>query len=66
MKNCFYGAEKHLVAFRMGPETSVGAEPYSGRLSLFIGSVMKQFIVNSSRVCCVPKSLPQSLLLEDT
>ena len=66
MKNCFYDADKHLLAIHMGPGTLAGAEPYSGRLSLFIGSVMKQLIVNSSRVCCVPKSLPQSLPQENT
>ena len=61
MMNCFYNDDKHLQAFRIGPETLAGAEPHSGRLSLFIGYVMKRLTVNSSRVCFVPKSLPQSL-----
>ena len=61
MMNCFYNDDKHLLAFRIGPETLAGAEPHSGRLSLFIGYVMKRLTVNSSRVCFVPKSLPQSL-----
>ena len=61
MRNCFHEADKHLLAFRIGPETLAGGDPDSGRLSLFIGSVMKQLIAKSSIVSLVPKSLPESL-----
>ena len=49
----FYDADKHLLAIRMGPETSAGAESHCGRLSKFFGSELKQHIVNSSRVSFV-------------
>ena len=51
--------DKHLLAFRIGPETLAGAEPHSGRLSLFIGYVMKRLIETALVFVLSPRSVPQ-------